>query len=788
MTAATPTWLERFLGIEPRAGEGASWSLDYVWPWPPWLTLLLVVFAASLVLWVYHREGRQAGPRHKLLLAGLRLAALALVLVMIAQVTLSFQRTGLPYLAVIVDDSLSMGIVDRYEAPLAAAIEARLRGAGLSEATRWNLARTLLTENHAALVRDLSTRYKLRLYYLTGLRVGEEEAERLAAQLGAAQPGGPNTRLGAAVRSVLADLRGSPPAAIVLLTDGVNTEGPTLAEAAQQARRRGVPLVAVGLGDDRAVRDVRLSDLLVDDVVFAGDVVGFEFKLSGTNLAGRKIEIVLRQADRPEVLARLDATAPPDGQTVTLRLPYRPTQMGVFRFVIEAAPQEAERDVSNNRLAGQVDVRQEKIRVLLVQGYPNFEYRYLRNLLAREPSIELHTVLQEADHEHAGQERGALAVFPVRRDELLAYDVVILGDANPALFGQSGLANLARFVNERKSGGALLVMAGPRYMPWAYRDTPLAALLPIVLGTARQPAGDLAEGFRLRPTEFGLASPPLQLGDSQADTEAIWARLPPLYWCVEAEPKPAARVLAEHPTLTVRDGRHAPLLLLQYVGAGRVLFQSIDETWRWRWRVGDMYFARYWLQTLRYLARAKLAGDRAAQLTADRRQYERGDSVRLRLQFGDERLAPAEDDGATVVVEQQGQKTQRIKLRRASAARGMFEATLPAQVPGEYHAWLAIPTLPGRSPSADFRVMAPPGELTQTQMDSAALKQAAEMSKGRFYTFATAGQLLDDLPEGRQVPIETLPPKSLWNRWPILALLFLLLTCEWILRKKAGMA
>ena len=33
---------------------------------------------------------------------------------MIAQVTLSLQRTGLPYAAVLIDDSLSMTIVDHY--------------------------------------------------------------------------------------------------------------------------------------------------------------------------------------------------------------------------------------------------------------------------------------------------------------------------------------------------------------------------------------------------------------------------------------------------------------------------------------------------------------------------------------------------------------------------------------------------------------------------------------------------------------------------------------------------
>ena len=787
MSHTAPSWLERLLGIDSQAGEGAAWSLDYAWPWPPWLTLLLVVFVGFLVVWIYLREGRQASPLYKALLAGLRLAALAIVLVMIAQFALSLERTGLPYVALVVDDSLSMGIVDRYEGPLKSQLEARLRAVGLSAPSRWNLARTLLAENQGELARKLASRYKLRLYLLTGLRLLQSpRAEEVLRELAGAQPTGPSTRLGAAVRSVLGDLRGSPPAAIVLLTDGVNTEGPTLAEAAQQAGRRGVPLVCVGLGDDQPVRDVRLDDLLVDDVVFAGDVVGFQFKLAGTGMAGRKVPVVLREADKPAALARLDATVPPDGQSITLRLPYRTSEVGTFRFVIEAEPQPGERDPQNNRLTGQVEVRKDKIRVLLVEGYPNYEYRYLRNLLAREPSIELRTILQEADPDHAGQDKAALAVFPVRRDELLAYDVVILGDANPALLGQSSLENLAEFVTGKGAGGALVVTAGPRYMPWAYRDTPLDRLLPIVLGTARQPEGDLVEGFRARPTELGLASPPMQLGDSQSDTEAIWRNLPPLYWMVEAEPKPAARVLAEHPTLVGRDGRSVPLVLLEYVGAGRVLFQATDDTWRWRWRVGDAYFARYWLQTIRYLARGKLGGG-VAELASDRRQYERGDSVRLRLRFRDERLAPAEDDGATVVLERQGQP-ERVRLRRAASGRGVFEAAVPAQAPGDYHAWLAIPTLPGRAPAADFTVLAPPGEMAQTQMDSAALKQAAELSRGRFYTFSTAGSLLDDLPQGRQVPIETLPPKPLWNTWPLLALLVTLLGMEWILRKKGGMA
>ena len=40
------------------------------------------------------------------MLAVMRLTLIAMVLLMIAQFTLSLQRTGLPYVAVLVDDSL----------------------------------------------------------------------------------------------------------------------------------------------------------------------------------------------------------------------------------------------------------------------------------------------------------------------------------------------------------------------------------------------------------------------------------------------------------------------------------------------------------------------------------------------------------------------------------------------------------------------------------------------------------------------------------------------------------
>ncbi len=77
--------------------------------------------------------------------------------------------------------------------------------------------------------------------------------------------------------------------------------------------------------------------------------------------------------------------------------------------------------------------------------------------------------------------------------------------------------------------------------------------------------------------------------------------------------------------------------------------------------------------------------------------------------------------------------------------------------------------------------------LSEQIAGKAALQEAATQTEGRMYTFATADRLSDELPAGRQVPIESLPPLPLWNKWPLLALFLGLLITEWILRKRGGM-
>lgn len=792
-------WLDRLLGGDPAAhGEGIEVTLVQTWSWPAWAVLLLVLVSTALIVAVYWRE-RIAGARWwRGVLIGLRIALVALIIFMLYGWMRHRHRTDLPDAVIVLDDSASMNFVDLYENKMLAS---RVQAAGFRDLSRFNLAKTLLLENDAELWKALDGRYNLKFYYLgEAARAQGGTLQQQREQLATQTAEEPASRLGRGVRDILESQRGRPTAALVVLTDGITTEGRTIGEVADYARRKAIPLFTVGLGSDRAPRDLRLSDLLVDEVAFVGDLVNFDFKVTASGYPRQAVNVRLKRSGESAILAEKKITLGDDNAVLSERLSYRPTEQGEFEFVVEADVLPGESNTDNNQLQARVRVQDEAIRVLYVQAYPSYEYRYVKNLLERElnakqdarPASELgfHVVLQDADARYSEFDKIALRDFPVRREDLFQYDVVIFGDVNPTFLSRSMMENIRAFVEER--GGGVIFSAGPRFTPLAYRDTPLAALFPVDLNTVvvPDPALPITQGFRPRPTPLGLASPALQLGDTPVESLRIWnERLPPLYWALEVNDlRPGARVLVEHPTRTTTSGQNMPLIALQFVGAGKVVFHATDETWRWRYRAGDTYLGRYWIQTIRYLSRSKLLGsDRQVELTVDPPSARRDEAVRLRARFLDDRLAPPQDDGVTVVLERDGGQRKQITLRRDAASRGLFEGTVSNLAEGQYRVWLATPTLPGKPPAAQFVVTEPPGEKSRVEADFADLRMAAEKTHGKFYTWETAGQLLDDLPAGRQVRIESMPAEPVWN-YPLLAAAFVtLLVTEWLLRKYVGL-
>ncbi len=283
----------------PQAGEALSPRIRFEQPWPQWLLIATVLGGSGLIVWIYRREGR-ASAFYKYLLAGIRICLLLLLVFMISEPVLSVERTGLPYVTIMIDDSASESIPDQYERPeTRAALQtlasqaaapaspsssasAAVGETAAADLTRIEIAKGLVLNDKARWIQELQKQHKVRLYLVsTSARLLAEvdqpaEVAAAAAKLRAVQAIGTQSRLGDATRQVLTELRGAPPSAIVLLSDGQTTEGESLAKAAELSAKKGVPMFTIGLGSAEPARDLELTELLVDDIVFVDDAVRFQ--------------------------------------------------------------------------------------------------------------------------------------------------------------------------------------------------------------------------------------------------------------------------------------------------------------------------------------------------------------------------------------------------------------------------------------------------------------------------------------------------------------------------------
>ncbi|HEY7154588.1 MAG TPA: VWA domain-containing protein [Gemmataceae bacterium] len=824
-------FIERVADIPPPApGEGSHWRLEYrPYFWDNradlWLAAALVVGAACLFYVVSVREGSQTLRRRdttgRFVRLGLRMGLLFLMLaVFLPRDRFWFERQSWPDIVLLIDDSQSMSTVDSYKDTRIKTVADRLaEHDGMTDAQRLSLAKALVTRGDSDWLTGMLTRRKVRVhvYHCSGRahRLKDVTAlDEVSPALEAihnlqAEPKNDSSQLGMAVRQVLNDFRGSSLAAVVMLTDGVTTEGEDLVKVSKYARQMGVPLFFVGIGDAQEVRDLYLHDLTAADSAYVNDRLIFTVNVTAQGYNRLPpVPVILREKGKDKVLDRKMAQFDGANKTVKVILTHQPTEPGEKIYEIEVPRQEDEVTTENNRLQRAVFVHEAKqIKVLYVEGYRRWEYHYLKTLLERESnrvkgnkSIDLKVLLLEADSDFAVQDRSAIAEFPPRA-ELNNFDVIILGDVDPqAKFDgkmTEHLKDVADFVRER--GGGLLMIAGERFAPFAYKDSPLKDVLPIDV-VNNKPPDDVVITDKYRPilTPTGRTHPMFQFspGDDR-ENDAIWNRLQEMYWSASGyQIKRAAEVLAVLPKKGQGGENKAglegqPLVVQQFAGAGRSMFLGFCETWRWNFREEQAHYNRFWIETVRYLARTRLG---RVELRLDRQtSYKRGEPIKMTVRFPDDAPPPAADVEVKVTVERRNpakagdNEVRTVQLPKVEGSRATYETLLTQTPEGEYKFWLSQPAA-NPKPRAECKVVRPPGEMEQLRMNQTDMEKAADESQGRFYTIADADRLLDDLPTGTRVTVNAPgPPFVMWNYFVLFLLALLLLTTEWLLRKQKNL-
>ncbi|MGH7179749.1 MAG: glutamine amidotransferase, partial [Tepidisphaeraceae bacterium] len=560
----------------------------------------------------------------------------------------------------------------------------------------------------------------------------------------------------------------------------------------------GVKLFPVPLGSDQAPPNIEIQSVSAQESAFKGDIVNVKVALRAAGLpAGKTVSLALK--DKKTGVNLIGADGAPVEQTVTLandtptevELQFRPDQVGTLDLLVEAARQTGEVDEDDNIRQLQVAVLDAKINVLYVDGYPRWEYRYIKNEMMRDRTIDISCLLTSADPTFRQEGDKPITRFPETIEEMMEYDVVLLGDVEPRQFSDAQLQLISEFVS--KKGGGFGMIAGPQFSPQAWRNSAIEPILPVNIGKvlSDDPRVSIPQGFRPVLTKDGANSSMFRFfADKSRNERYLRDEIQPIFWyCKGVTAKNGVgEVFAEHPVETGPDGRKAALLVLGRFGAGRTLFSGIDDSWRWRYYTGESIFDTYWVQQLRYLARSKKLGQRRVTFTSVRPTWELGQQVRATLKVLDPQLIRQLPEQIRVDIrDASDQPVRQEMLVRQENQTDTYDLSFTAERAGRF-----VAKLPAIAAGVDpidlpIEIAVPKLELTTPQSDRATLSRLATETLGQSVPADQARAALPRLitSAAKVIPVETSEP--LWDAPLAMVLFVFLITGEWLLRKVYGM-
>lgn len=801
--------LEWLLDLERiRLGRDAPLRLTWDVPVEAWVLSALGLAAAACVALVYRRE--RGSVLRRTLLGGLRLGLVALVGALLCRPMLKLQRNRVEPSEVIllVDESRSMSRVDRRceaesnDRTAETKTGSPTASAGELALSRLDLARASLLKDDAAVLRgSLPPGNRLRLYaFASGLREASppgspESPTEVAAGLSALTPEGGNSDVVGALQAVLAADPDRRIAGIVLISDGRATTPVDVFELLQSAQARQAPVYPLRVGSPDPVADVGLDAIRAPQTVFANDVLAADISLRWSGLVGSETARVRLLDDATDaVLAEtsvaLSADAAGSGAQ-QVELSTRLRDRGVRRFRVEVTGPAAEQELSNNAERFDVTVLDEQLNVLYVDTYPRYEYRYLKTALVRERSVKVSVLLLEADEGFVQEGTLPIQRFPETPEELNPYDVVLFGDvdARGNWLSLAQMRMLLDFVGNQ--GGGFGLIAGERYTPGRFLGTPLERLVPVRIDAEASggSGGTITTGYRGRLTPEGRASRLFRFVPDIEENVKLIGELPSWYWYARSlGPKPGATVLLEHPTATA-GSTAMPLVVSGRYGAGKLFFQATDDTWLWRRHTGEFLHDAYWIQVARSLMPDRRLGqDRRMTVTTDRRRYHLGERVGVEVRVLDPELSSALGDALTVRgVDGEGRAAMRFELRRVEERSNVFLGSRIADRPGSMLLEVeATGFVPERAITTTFQVQALDLESRRAEADHELLEQLAAGTGGSMIELDdVAGGLSKIRDRSVQIPDDVVEP--LWDSRLAALLFVLLITAEWVTRKRFGL-
>ena len=734
-----------------------QWHVNWA-PEDPWLIAISLGLMVPLALWFFWTSLRRVGSKpKKVFLFFLRVVTFVLLLVILLRPELEFKKSHSlkNHIAILLDNSKSLSIKTFPK-----------------EVPRIDLVRKTL-ESNKEYFDQLKKDFQVDTYFVS------DGIEKVSSRLKDYQANRPYTDYRRALEELNKIYENKSLQGVFLFSDGADLTqepGEISPDILKSLTRINGPVHTLQAGSNDQFRDLALESVSAPDFGFVQQPVRLSLTVFSSELGNRNVPLVLKEGDRILVSKIIEIRE--DQKEYKVDLQFTPRKIGKRIYTLNLPRFAEESILTNNQKEFEVDVARDRIRILHLNGRPSWDSRYLREVLANNPRVDLLSffILRNmGDDVVAPTSELSLIPFPSNLlfdDYLSSFDLIIFQNFKYEPFiDKKYLSNIRKYVEK---GGAFLMVGGElSFHGGSYSHTPIEDILPVSFKDVETRFID--KEFRPKISGDFSNHPILRL--EKELNEEVWSSLPPLHGAN------LGLVANKDAYVLLKNESESPILVAGEFGEGRTALLATDSVWSWGFGgAGGRYFHRFWNNVIDWLIAEPET--RRLQLESDKERYREEEQVLIKFKLLKENYQPAENITGKLTLSSRSGEVIAKELKTDKLGGQVFPF-----IPEQSGFYEAVIEIEGLQEKIMFSVLKDNAEFEKPLVNDFVLKKIAQVSGGQYKVLDGTNDLSALQFENPEIKVKSHSRSfSLWENWWAYGLVVGFLVMDWWLRRKAGLS
>ena len=556
-------------------------------------------------------------------------------------------------------------------------------------------------------------------------------------------------------------------AGAIILTDGQINQGPILEDIGNLI---SVPIHIVGIGEITPMRDVFIQSVALPPKSVKGDKVNIDVLISSMGSVKERINITLFN-DKNKLIGSKIITMSGTESIENIRFQIVPDNIGKNNYLVKCSALPDEINIQNNQQKLAIHVLKDQYNIALVTGSPSFNTKVIKSHLLKNGNNLLdHFIIDEKN-------------FSSKIKEFLEkkYEVIIF-DNNPIISSSDKWSSILRVFAKKliSHNSSFFIIPGPetdfkslsKYLKIVNID---AKLLPLNM--------NIKMNWRFLDSWTSLS--PLA-EESKFLQQKVHSYPPqiPAYNISNIVDGEKTNVYANY----IKDEKQSPLLIIGEKKLVRFAFWNSIDISSLKYMLSGSDFSFVFESTIKQITNwlMKKSGDGEFIFRTDKNSYQQGEEVILTGVSTDFNKKLIIDDGLVELYQENnfiGSKNLFFDLKE-DKYKSKFWAPKPGEI---YYKVIITRGLDNFEVSnGTFMVKASHIEMNKIVLNYTKLINLATLTNGNFKKWSNISEIINNINQVEE-PELYISAFLLRTNYIFISLIIILLSLEWLYRKKIGL-